>query len=222
MSPTLYWFPVSPFARIVRYFALASGLEHQSVIVDLFKGEQKSEDFKKVNPHQMVPALVDGDLHLYESQAIVRYLANKYNSSLLPYSSGAEAVAKIDRDVEWWLGTVAKPFNGLVFEKVFKPKFGAGPTDETVAAKLEGELKLALEKANELFFKDSSFALGSSLTLLDVVIGVYLSESKIINFDLSAYSKVNAYWEFIKTQDSFVAAHNEFWNILQALADETQ
>jgi len=218
MSPTLYWFPVSPFARAVRYFALASNLEHQSVIIDLTKGEQKTDDFKKVNPHQKVPALVDGDLHLYESQAIIRYLANKYNSPLLPYSAGPEAVAVIDRDVEWWNGAVSKPLNSLVYEKAFKARFGGGPADEAAVAKFEGELKLALEKANGLFFQESSYAVGSSLSLVDIAIAITLSQSKIINLDLSAYDKVNAYWEFIKTQDSFVAAHNEFWQILQALA----
>ena len=44
--------------------------------IDYFKGEQKSESFTKINPHQTVPAATDGDLTLTESNAILMYAAD--------------------------------------------------------------------------------------------------------------------------------------------------
>ncbi len=53
-------------------------------VVDLLEREQFSEAFKAVNPNQKIPALVDGDIVLMESVAILLYLGEKYPTSLLP------------------------------------------------------------------------------------------------------------------------------------------
>src|SRR5579859_1321782 len=61
------------------------GLDFDYVPVDLTKGEHKTPDFLKINPAGKVPVLVDGDLVLPESAAIILYLAEKYpEKGLLP------------------------------------------------------------------------------------------------------------------------------------------
>src|SRR3990167_10778014 len=143
MAPSLHWFPVSPFARNVKYFLVASNIEHESKIVNLLTGEQKSEEYKKINPHQKVPALLDGDLNLYESLAIIRYLAFKYSSPLLPYHQGPEAVARIDRDAEFIDG-VAKSISSFVYEKLFKVRFGGEFDPVTVERREVEKINLVL------------------------------------------------------------------------------
>ncbi|HVM98437.1 MAG TPA: glutathione S-transferase family protein, partial [Candidatus Acidoferrales bacterium] len=60
-------------------------LDYEYVKVDLFKGEHKKPEFLAINPRGQVPALVDGDIRLYESVAIVHYLEHRYpQPSLLP------------------------------------------------------------------------------------------------------------------------------------------
>jgi len=44
--------------------------------VDYFKGEQKNDEFKSINPNAALPALKDGDLVLWESNAILQYVAD--------------------------------------------------------------------------------------------------------------------------------------------------
>src|SRR3989344_9118391 len=68
-------------------------LPYQAMPVDMRNKEHKSEAFLKLNPNGKVPALVDGDVVLWESIAINHYLADKYRPELLgktPVERGLE------------------------------------------------------------------------------------------------------------------------------------
>lgn len=52
---TLYWHVGSQPSRSVKALLLAGGVEHKSVVIDIFSEEQKGEVFTKINPRQMVP-----------------------------------------------------------------------------------------------------------------------------------------------------------------------
>ena len=67
-------------------FALAEiGAPYEFEPVDLAKGESRTPDFKRLNPHGKVPVLQDGDFALPESDAILWYLGEKYqDANLLP------------------------------------------------------------------------------------------------------------------------------------------
>ncbi|KAM1955087.1 hypothetical protein ACFX16_024685 [Malus domestica] len=54
-------------------------IEFETSPIDLFKGEHKSPEFLKLQPFGQIPVIQDGDYTLYESRAIIRYYAEKYN-----------------------------------------------------------------------------------------------------------------------------------------------
>lgn len=60
------------------------GLNIQVKNVDIYKGEQHSPEFLRINPLNQVPAYVEGDFVLSESKAIATYLASSVNSPLYP------------------------------------------------------------------------------------------------------------------------------------------
>jgi glutathione S-transferase len=74
-------------------FALAEiGAAYEFAPVDLAKGESRTPEFLRINPHGKVPVLVDGDFALPESDAILWYLGEKYpDAKLLPRFDGAAA-----------------------------------------------------------------------------------------------------------------------------------
>jgi glutathione S-transferase len=74
-------------------FALAEiGAPYELVPVDLAKGESRTAEFMRINPHGKVPVLVDGAFALPESDAILWYLGEKYpDAKLLPRLDGAAA-----------------------------------------------------------------------------------------------------------------------------------
>jgi maleylacetoacetate isomerase len=85
MAVTLFGFWRSLAAYRVRMALNLKGIERENVYINLLKGEQFSDEYKKVNPQMVVPALVDGDLVLTQSMAILEYLEEKYpEPALLP------------------------------------------------------------------------------------------------------------------------------------------
>ena len=61
------------------------GASYELVTLDLEKGEHRTSDYLEIQPHGLVPALVDGDLVIYESAAICSYLADAFpDAKLVP------------------------------------------------------------------------------------------------------------------------------------------
>src|SRR5258708_8577644 len=85
MSIELYVFPPSPRAFKVMAVAEHLGLDVTIRMIDLLKGEQKTPQYAALNPNMRMPTLKDGDYVLWESEAILQYLASKKpDSGLLP------------------------------------------------------------------------------------------------------------------------------------------
>src|SRR5262249_18699507 len=85
MTIELYVFPPSP--RAFRVMALANhlGLDWSMRMLDLTKGEQRTPEYVALNPTMRMPTLKEGDYVLWESGAILQYLAGKKpESGLLP------------------------------------------------------------------------------------------------------------------------------------------
>jgi glutathione S-transferase len=99
----LYEFPPTRSIR-PRWMLQELQVPFESVWVNLIKGEHRNREFLKLNPAGKVPVLVDGDLVLNESVAIVLYLAEKYpEKGFLP--TDAKGRAEVDR---WLLFTVTE------------------------------------------------------------------------------------------------------------------
>lgn len=68
------------------------GLDYEVALVDISKGDQHKPAFRKISPNSKIPALVDGDITLFESGAIVMHLAEKHGQ-FLPASGPERAEA---------------------------------------------------------------------------------------------------------------------------------
>ena len=87
----LYYFP-SPNPQKIRFALNELGLDCETVAVDLTKGEQRAPEFVALNPCARVPVLVDGELKLWESHAILAYLGEK-TGRLWPTTAAGSADA---------------------------------------------------------------------------------------------------------------------------------
>lgn len=72
------------------------GAPYQLVHVDYFKGAQKEEPYISLNPNASVPAMVDGDFELWESNAILQYAADKMGNERV-YPKDLRTRADINR-----------------------------------------------------------------------------------------------------------------------------
>ena len=104
-----FYFNGSPNPTKVGLFLEESGLPYEPVAVDTRKGDQFAPDYLKVNPNGKVPAIVDGDATVFDSNAILLYLAEK-TGQFLP--TGGPAVRGEMLSWLMFVATGVGPFSG--------------------------------------------------------------------------------------------------------------
>ncbi|WP_372609611.1 glutathione S-transferase family protein [Halomonas sp.] len=167
---TLYSFPSSRSLRAA-WTLEELGLDYVCRHVDLKTGEGQGESYLSLHPDGKVPALVDGDLTLFESAAICRYLAERYGEpgSLLPASVEERAL------VDQWLFFIIGELEQALWTQG-KHKF-ALPQAQRVPAVLPTaawEFQWAL-KALERRFDGEGWLVSDHFTLADLVLAHTLS-----------------------------------------------
>ena len=123
----IYWIKAQAPRRVL---ALVKhlGLNAKFVEVNLMAGGLKSPDYAKLNPNMKAPTLVDGDVVLWESSAIMAYLAIKAGSDMWPAQNPAEQVDVL-RWLSWNDNHWAPAVGHFYFEHVVKKTFGIGAPD---------------------------------------------------------------------------------------------
>ena len=199
----LYYHPASPFVRKVLLTAELLGIELEKQIVELFAGAGQSPDYLRVNPQGKVPTLVDGDFTLWESNAIVQYLAALAPASpLLP--SDTRSRADILRWQFWESSNWAPACAVYINENVLKPMLGRGEADPA-------ELKKADEKfhrfANVLDSHLSAhpWLVGDALTLADLSVAPVLMYAGPGKYPLDGYPHIAAWFGKIQQLPAWIA-----------------
>lgn len=81
-----FYFHTAPNPMKVALFLEETGLPYELVPVDTLKGEQLRPEFLALNPNGKTPALLDGDVSVFDSNAILLYLAEKTGRFLPPHT----------------------------------------------------------------------------------------------------------------------------------------
>src|SRR6202158_596909 len=165
----LYVFPPSPRAMKVVALAEHLQLEHETRLVDLTKGEQMKPEFAALNPNQRMPVLEDDSFVLWESNAILQYLAAKKPGSGL-WPTDARGQADVPRWPSWdaadWSPTCAI----LTFERLVKKLTGQGEPDPAQIAKGETQFH-KFAKVLNAHLKGRKWLGGNQLTIADFAVG---------------------------------------------------
>jgi len=134
----LYNAELSPNCLRVRAAIYELGLVVELVDVDL---RAKPPALLSLNPNGKVPVFVDDDgFTLFESRAINTFLASKRPERDL-YPADPKRRAIVDQWSYWQALALGPPMQTVAFQRLFKPKFGMGPTDEAVVAEKLAEVE---------------------------------------------------------------------------------
>jgi glutathione S-transferase len=182
----LYSFTITPNNRKVEAFVRHYDLPVEVHHVSFKDKETQSEAYGAINPMRKVPALTDGDFNLWESNAILTYLATKFpETKALP--TDARGRADVDRWLHWQ--------NCHLMPAVIKMK---EPTEEDHA-----ELQTLLKVLDgQLAGRD--YILGD-LTVVDFALAPYLLGKLGRKADFSAVPRVAAWLERVGNLKGFVA-----------------
>lgn len=131
-------------------------------------GGNDTPAYRAMNPNGLIPVLRDGDVVMFESNAIVRYLAVRYGAGgLLP--SEPVSLAAAEQWMEWSQTTLAPPASVLFANQVRTP---AEKVDRKAMADAEARLQMVLPIADNALAGRAFFA-GDRLTIGDIVLGCF-------------------------------------------------
>ncbi len=162
----LYHHPMSSNARRAVMTALHLGASVELVLVDLSKGEQRRPEYLALNPTGRVPALVDGDFTLWESHAIMQYLADRTVGQTV-YPEELRARADVNRWMFFCSHHVAPSVSILGWERFVKPMIGAGAPVPELEARGE-ELVRQCVAVLDAHLRDREWIAQDRLTLADL------------------------------------------------------
>jgi len=132
----LYFHPMSGNSRRVLLVATHLEVPLERVEIDLPRGEQRGAPHLRRNPNGRVPVLEDDGFVLWESRAIMQYLADKTpGQTLLP--TDARGRADVTRWLFWCAAHMAQANTVLVYERFVKAVTGRGPADPVEEARGE-------------------------------------------------------------------------------------
>lgn len=209
-APTLYFHPASGCSRRVLALLGYLDLPFEPALVDLARGEQRQAGYLALNPNAKVPTLVDGDLVLWESNAIARYLDETYGDGDLGGRDPAER-AVINRWLFWeaahWqpaMGRLLAPLVGhrLRPDAIPPPSAppnwadpGLAPLLRHLEAALDGRAWLALDR----------------LTLADLVVAAMMTYAATAAFSADAYPALDAWYRRLAEVDAWRASAHPLW-----------
>lgn len=172
MTIKLHVFPLSPRGFKVLFAANHLEIDYQMAFVDFTKQDQKTPSFTALNPNQRMPVLEDDGFVLWESNAIVQYLASlRPQSGVLPADLKARMTA-----VKWqfWETAHFDPACAIfMFERVVKPLFGRGEASKSELDRGE-ELMARLCPVLDAALQKTRYVAGDTLTVADISLGATL------------------------------------------------
>jgi glutathione S-transferase len=177
------------------------GAPYTLVRLDMSKGEHKSPEYMKIHPHGAVPALVDGDLTLFESAAICAYLADKFPEKHLAPAVGTPARGLYYQWMFYTMATLEPPVIEVVLHTVMLPE-----AERSAAAAEAGRTKFAqVAKVLEQALASRTFILGDQFSAADVMIGSTLGWAQMMGI-LSGHPVLEAYVGRLATRPAFQRA----------------
>jgi glutathione S-transferase len=132
----LFHSPYSQHARRVVSLLIEAGLEYQLRHVAIEKGEHMSSEYLAINPNHQVPTLLDGDIKIHESNAILRYLCAKHAlHDWHPADLGRRAV--VEQWLDWNQSRLSPAVVDIVLNSVFLGERGDEAAIERGRTKLQ-------------------------------------------------------------------------------------
>ncbi|KRT80357.1 Glutathione S-transferase [Oryctes borbonicus] len=189
MGVDFYYLPGSAPCRGVLLAAKAVGVDLNLKYTDLMKGEHLTPEFIKLNPQHTIPTINDNGFSLWESRAIMTYLADQYGKNDAIYPKDPKKRAVVDQRLYFDIGTLYARFADYYYPVLF----GGGSYDPAKLTKCEEAMKFL-----DTFLASSEYAAGNTLTLADLSLVATVSTYEVMGFDLSPYKNVTKWLGQVK------------------------
>jgi glutathione S-transferase len=157
--------------------------------------------FLALNPNAQVPVLIDGDFVLWESSAIMRYLAERGDGALIPSDRQQRALME-----QWlsWQATELAPSWVYAFLALGRPTPGYDDPHQIAASIGKWSPKMAMLEAQ--LGRAGPFVGGERFTLADIALGVSLHRWFGTPFDKPSMPEVERYYQLLRRRPAATTA----------------
>ena len=208
----LYADPISTTSRPILLLAAESGADVELQFIDLFKGENYAPAYTAINPNQCVPVLEDGDFRLYESSAILKYVAEKMNSPTYP--KDLKKRAKVNEMMDWFnTGFYRDMGYSFVYPQLLPNHKRA---NEVVQ---RGTIEWGRDKGKhwlnildkDLIGPDKKFLCGNEITIADYFGACLLTAGEVSRCDFAPWPNVARWLKNVKALPSWGKVNEAFY-----------
>jgi glutathione S-transferase len=195
----LYQHPFSPNCQKVIALAHEVGVPLELATVELFKGEARTPAMRAKNPNGKLPILEDGDFVLWESTAMLAYIAAKAGRADLAPTTPRER-AEVDRWTAWQGVHFGPPIRKVAFERIVKKLVGMGAPDETAVKAAIAEFAVTASVLEQSL--GAKEYLCGRLTIADFDLAPYAALTASCGLDFEPYPKAKAWLGRMTARDS--------------------
>ncbi|CAN1184246.1 Glutathione S-transferase T1 [Linum perenne] len=183
MTLKVYVDRMSQPSRAILLFCKLNRIDFEEIKVDLSKRQHLSPEFADINPTKLVPAIVDGRFKLFESHAILIYLACVFPGVADHwYPADVFRRAKIQSVLDWHHSNLRRGAAGYVLNKALAPALGL-PLNPQAAAEGEKILTSSLSMLESFWLKGSGKYLlgGNQPSIADLSLVCELMQLEVLD-----------------------------------------
>ena len=180
-------------------------------------GGNRDPDYLRMNPNGLIPTILDGDVTMFESNAIVRYLSARYRAGLLRPAE-PRALALAEQWMEWQQTTLYPAISTVFFQVVRLP---LEQRSASVLAEAERNARSALAIADDHLSRHDWFA-GEAFSFGDIVMGCLYWRYSGIGRPGGDWLHIEEWFDAVKQRPAFrehaavpVARSREEWDRIE-------
>lgn len=189
---TLFHFPWSQHSRRVISLLEEVSLPYEIRLVAMDQGEHQSPAYLAINPNKQVPTLIDGDVTIHESNAILRYLGVKHSLEDW-YPSAPAQRAQVEQWLDWGQCRMSPVIVGIVLNSVFLAPHGDRDAIERGKAAMPELLSILEDRLSQ-----TAFLAGSKPTIADLAIASNVFQLSLADVSLSMPHSIGWYQRMSK------------------------
>lgn len=191
----LYGIPLSGHTHRAQLFLNLLNLPHEYVQVNLAAGEHKQQPFLSMNAFGEIPVLQDGDVTLADSNAILVYLAAKYDDSGRWLPRDPVAAAQVQRWLSAAAGKIAYGPAAARLVTVFN-----APRDHEAAKAIAARLFDVMEQE----LRGRRWLVGEHATIADIAGYSYIAHAPEGGVSLKPYPAIRAWLDHVRALPGFI------------------
>jgi len=209
----IYGANLSAPANKVRMAANILGLEYEYIQISIREGENRTKKYLAMHPAGKIPVIDDDGFILFESDAIMKYLAVAEASTLYPDEIKQRAL------IDQWLDFVSIHVSGamgrVVFNRVFA-SFAKVPADERSLSdgiKFLGRFLPVIDQQ----LSQTKYLAEDQFSLADISLLATIDPAEIADIDMSPYENIVKWRSELKRKDFYTKCHASYDDVVKGL-----